>query len=60
MFNDKRHPKDMEEEKVSNFLTHLTVVRNVTSSTQNLTLCSIVFYVQACISKGVNIIGGHN
>ncbi|WP_368411064.1 phage integrase N-terminal SAM-like domain-containing protein [Colwellia sp. 4_MG-2023] len=25
LFNQKRHPKDMGEEEVSNFLTHLTV-----------------------------------
>jgi hypothetical protein len=25
LFNQKRHPKDMGEEEVSNFLTHITV-----------------------------------
>jgi site-specific recombinase XerD len=43
LFNQKRHPKDMGEEEISNYLTYLAVERKVTSSTQNLALCSIVF-----------------
>tara|TARA_R110001592_G_scaffold62711_2_gene191810 strand:- start:9161 stop:9391 length:231 start_codon:yes stop_codon:yes gene_type:complete len=31
LFNQKRHPKDMGEEKVSSYLTYLAVNRNVTS-----------------------------
>jgi len=43
LFNQKRHPKDMGEEEVSNYLSYLAVNRQVTPSTQNLALCSIVF-----------------
>jgi len=43
LFNQKRHPKDMGEEEISNYLTYLAVNRRVSSSTQNLALCSIVF-----------------
>jgi len=35
LFNQKRHPKDMGEEEISNYLTYLAVERKVTSSTQN-------------------------
>ena len=35
--------QDMGEEEVSNYLIHLAVHRKVTSATQNLALCSIVF-----------------
>ena len=45
LFNQKRHPKDMGEEEVSNYLTYLAVDRQVTSSTQNLALCSIVYLI---------------
>ena len=43
LFNQKRHPKDLGEQEVTQFLTHLAVNRKVTSSTQNLALCTIVF-----------------
>ncbi len=42
LFNQKRHPKDLGEQEVTQFLTHLAVNREVTSSTQNLALCAIV------------------
>jgi hypothetical protein len=35
LFNNKQHPKDMGEQEVTNFLTHLAVDRHVTSPTQN-------------------------
>ena len=43
LFNHKRHPKDLGEKEVTQFLTHLAVNREVISSTQNLALCAIVF-----------------
>lgn len=51
LFNQKRHPKDMGEEEVSNYLTYLAVNRKVTSSTQNLALCSIVLCISMCFKK---------
>jgi hypothetical protein len=42
LFNQKRHPKNLGEQEVTTFLTHLAVNREVTSSTQNSALCAIV------------------
>jgi integron integrase len=42
-FHNKRHPKEMREKEISEFLTHLAVKRNVSSSTQNQALCALVF-----------------
>ena len=35
LYHDKRHPRDMAEEEVTEFLTHLARDRKVASSTQN-------------------------
>jgi hypothetical protein len=35
LFHDKKHPKDMEEKEISEFISHLAVKRDVASSTQN-------------------------
>ncbi len=42
-FHQKRHPKDMGAAEVGAFLTDLATKRNVTSSTQNQALNSIIF-----------------
>lgn len=56
LFNQKRHPKDMGEEEVSNFLTHLAVERKVASSTQNLALCAIVFMYKHIFSRKLTLL----
>ena len=56
LFNQKRHPKDMGEEEVSNYLTYLAVNRRVTSSTQNLALCSIVFMYKHVFEKELTLL----
>jgi integron integrase len=43
LFHDKRHPRDMGEQEINEFLTHLAVKENVSASTQNQALCGIVF-----------------
>lgn len=43
LFHNKRHPEEMGEQEVSEFLSHLALVREVTASTQNLALCALVF-----------------
>lgn len=43
LFHDKRHPKDMGAPEVTAFLTHLAVVGQVSSATQNLALSAILF-----------------
>jgi len=56
LFNQKRHPKDMGEEEVSNYLTHLAVDRKVTASTQNLALCSIVFMYKHVFERELTLL----
>ena len=43
LFHHKRHPRDMGEEEVRAFHTHLAVDRNVAASTQNQALNAIIF-----------------
>ena len=43
LFHNKQHPKVLNEQHISAFLTHLAVNRKVTSSTQNQALCALVF-----------------
>ena len=43
LFHNKRHPKDMGEKEINQFLTHLAVKEKVAASTQNQALCAIVF-----------------
>jgi len=42
-FHNKRHPKEMGEAEINEFLTHLAVKEKVSASTQNQALCAIVF-----------------
>ena len=43
LFHDKRHPAEMAERDVTRFLSHLAQERQVSASTQNQALCSILF-----------------
>jgi len=42
-YHNITHPKDLGEEDISRFLTHLAVDKKVSASTQNQALCAIVF-----------------
>lgn len=43
LFHKKRHPRDMGEQEITAFLTHLAVDKNVAASTQNQALSAILF-----------------
>jgi site-specific recombinase XerD len=43
VFHNKKHPKDMGENEVGEFLTHLACDNNVAPATQNLALNALVF-----------------
>jgi site-specific recombinase XerD len=43
LYHDKRHPRDMAEEEVTKFLTHLARDRHVAASTQNQALSALLF-----------------
>ena len=42
-FHDKRHPREMGEREVSDFLSHLAVIRKVAASTQTQALSALLF-----------------
>jgi len=46
LFHKKRHPKEMAEKEVNEFLTHLASERKVSASTQTQALCALVFLYQ--------------
>jgi integron integrase len=53
LFHQKRHPADMGEPEINGFLEHLAVEKNVSSSTQNQALCSIVFLYKQVLKKDI-------
>lgn len=44
-FNNKKHPIEMGEKEIGEFITHLSKNEKVSASTQNQALCAIVFFV---------------
>jgi site-specific recombinase XerD len=42
-FHGKRHPKEMQEEEIRAYLSHLAVDCNVAASTQNVALAALLF-----------------
>ncbi len=57
-YHNKRHPKDMRESEVSQFLTHLAVNGNVAASTQNVALNALVFMYRHVLEQPLNEING--
>ena len=43
LFHNKRHPAEMAEPEINQFLSHLAVNGNVAASTQNQALAAILF-----------------
>lgn len=43
LFHGKKHPKDMGEREISQYISHLASHKNVAASTQNQALCALVF-----------------
>ena len=52
-FHHLKHPKDMGEQEIGQFLSHLAVNRNVSASTQNQALCSILFLYKQVLEKDI-------
>jgi len=51
VFNGKRHPEEMGEKEVSQFLTWLASKRKVAASTQNQALCALLFLYKEVLKK---------
>jgi plasmid stabilization system protein ParE len=48
IYHGKRHPGEMAEEEVAEFLTHLARDLNVAASTQNQALSALLFLYKMC------------
>lgn len=53
LFHNKRHPNEMGAEEIKQYLNHLAVEQNVSSSTQNQALQAILFLYKKVLGKEV-------
>lgn len=59
-FHDKRHPRELREPDVTQFLNHLAVQRHVAASTQTQALNAIVFLYRDVLAAPLGEMGGLN
>jgi integron integrase len=57
-FHDKRHPLDMGETEIGQFLSSLATDRRVSASTQNQALNALLFLYKEVLSKPVGLVAG--
>ncbi len=57
LFHGKKHPKQMGEVEVNQFLSHLSTRRNVSASTQNQALSAILFLYKNVLHKELGDFG---
>jgi len=57
LFHNKRHPRDMREREINQFITHLAVKENVSASTQNQALCAIIFLYKQVLKIDIGDLG---
>ena len=58
LFHAKRHPREMAEPEIVEFLTHLAAQRNVAASTQNQALSALLFLYQQFLGKKLGRLDG--
>lgn len=58
LFHGKRHPSEMGEKEVMEFLTDLAVTRNVAPSTQNQALNALVFLYRQVLERPLDNLHG--
>ena len=58
LFHKKRHPSEMGEEEVQQFLSHLAVEGKVAASTQNVALCALLFLYRDVLGVELPYVGG--
>ena len=57
VFHGKRHPEEMGEREVSEFLSHLAIERHVSPPTQNQALCAILFLYREVLERDLEWVG---
>ncbi len=58
LFHRKRHPNEMGEKEITEFLTHLAVKKHVAASTQNQAFCALLFLYQQVLRRKLDFIDG--
>lgn len=53
LYHNKRHPREMAEEEVAEFLTHLARDRNVAPATQNQALSALLFLYKEVLKQEI-------
>lgn len=56
LFHGKRHPDEMGEKEISDFLSHLAVEKNVSASTQNQAFSALLFLYQRVLDRKLDFI----
>src|SRR6266571_5847017 len=56
LFHRKRHPKEICEKEITEFLTHLAVEKNVSASTQNQSFAALLFLYQQVLERKLDFI----
>jgi len=56
LFHRKRHPNEMAEREITEFLTHLAVEKHVAASTQNQAFAAILFLYQQVLVRKLDFI----
>jgi len=56
LFHRKRHPNEMGEKEISDFLTHLALEKNVAASTQNQAFSALLFLYQQVLERKLDFI----
>ena len=56
-FNNLRHPREMGEKEINDYLTFLAVRKKVSSSTQNQALCAILFLYKHVLGREIGDLG---
>jgi integrase len=56
LFHRKRHPSEMGEREISEFLSHLAVEKNVAASTQNQAFSALLFLYQQVLDQKLDFI----
>jgi integron integrase len=57
LFHNKRHPNEMGEKEINQFITHLAVKEQVSASTQNQALCAIIFLYKQVLKIDIGDLG---
>ena len=56
LFHGKKHPSEMAEAHIRDYLSHLAVERNVSASTQNVALAALLFLYRDVLKKKLLIL----